>query len=83
MIYRNDKTGLIPAILTKWFQQRVEYRNLAKKFSDEGDIEKFIAEGFGRKGGYVFRDGSGISNNVKRKKTFLDILSEIPDGKGT
>ncbi len=41
VIYRNDKMGLIPAILTKWFQQRVEYRSLAKKFSDEGDIEKY------------------------------------------
>ena len=41
VIYRNDKMGLIPAILTKWFQQRVEYRNLAKKFSDEGDLEKY------------------------------------------
>ena len=41
VIYRNDKTGLIPAILTKWFQQRVEYRSLAKKFSDEGDDDKY------------------------------------------
>jgi len=41
VIYRNDKMGLIPAILTKWFQQRVEYRNLAKKFSDEGDDDKY------------------------------------------
>ena len=41
VIYRNDKTGLIPAILTKWFKQRVEYRELAKKFSDEGDNDKY------------------------------------------
>ena len=31
VVYRTDKKGLIPAILTKWFEQRVEYRKLAKK----------------------------------------------------
>ena len=41
VIYRTDKLGLIPAILTKWFEQRVEYRKLAKKFSDEGDDDKY------------------------------------------
>ena len=37
VVYRTDKKGLNPAILTKWFEQRVEYRKLAKKFADEGD----------------------------------------------
>ena len=41
VVYRTDKKGLIPAILTKWFEQRVEYRKLAKKFADEGDDEKY------------------------------------------
>ena len=30
VVYRTDKKGLIPAILTKWFEKRVEYRKLSK-----------------------------------------------------
>lgn len=41
VVYRTDKVGLIPAILTKWFEQRVEFRKLAKKFADEGNKEKY------------------------------------------
>ena len=41
ILYRNDKKGLIPSLLSKWFDERVEYRKLAKKFSDEGDEEKY------------------------------------------
>ena len=37
ILYRTDKFGLIPSLLDKWFKERVEYRKLAKKFSDEGD----------------------------------------------
>ena len=40
VMYRTDKQGLIPAILTKWFNDRVEMRKLAKKFHDEGDKVK-------------------------------------------
>ena len=40
ILYRNDKKGLIPSILSKWFDERVEYKRLMKKYSDEGDTEK-------------------------------------------
>jgi DNA polymerase elongation subunit (family B) len=41
IIYKTDKTGLIPALLEQWFDTRVEFRKLAKKFADEGDDEKY------------------------------------------
>ena len=41
VLYRSDKQGLIPALLAKWFDTRVEYRKLMKKFGDEGDNEKY------------------------------------------
>jgi len=37
VMYRTDKTGLLPALLKKWFDERVEYRKLSKKFYEEGD----------------------------------------------
>ena len=40
VLYKNDKRGLIPAILEKWFDDRTEYKQLMKKFSDEGDKDK-------------------------------------------
>jgi len=40
VMYRTDKDGLLPALLRKWFDERVEYRNLSKKFYDAGDKEK-------------------------------------------
>jgi DNA polymerase elongation subunit (family B) len=40
IMYRTDKQGLIPALLTKWFDERVEMRKLVKKFNEEGDKEK-------------------------------------------
>ena len=40
VMYRTDKQGLIPALLTKWFNERVEMRKLVKKFHEEGDKEK-------------------------------------------
>jgi len=40
IMYRTDKDGLFPALLKKWFDDRVEYRKLSKKFYEEGDIEK-------------------------------------------
>tara|TARA_R100001015_G_C4632076_1_gene195172 strand:+ start:249 stop:2747 length:2499 start_codon:yes stop_codon:yes gene_type:complete len=41
VLYRNDKQGLIPALLSKWFDTRVEYRKLMKKFGDAGDEQKY------------------------------------------
>tara|TARA_B100001109_G_scaffold131718_1_gene107095 strand:+ start:2260 stop:4764 length:2505 start_codon:yes stop_codon:yes gene_type:complete len=40
VMYRTDKQGLIPALLTKWFNERVEMRKLVKKFNEQGDKEK-------------------------------------------
>ena len=40
VMYRSDKDGLLPALLRKWFDERVEYRKLSKKFYEDGDIEK-------------------------------------------
>ena len=40
VMYRTDKNGLLPALLRKWFDERVEYRKLSKKFHEEGDKEK-------------------------------------------
>ena len=40
VMYRTDKDGLLPALLRKWFDERVEYRKLSKKFFEDGDKEK-------------------------------------------
>jgi len=40
IIYRTDKQGLIPALLEKWFNERVEMRKLVKKYNEQGDTEK-------------------------------------------
>lgn len=37
VVYRQDIRGVVPTILDIWFKERVEYRRLQKKFSDEGD----------------------------------------------
>lgn len=37
VVYRQDIRGVVPTILDIWFKERVEYRKLQKKFSDEGD----------------------------------------------
>ena len=37
VIYDLSKKGVIPAILEKWFDARVEYKSLAKKYGEEGD----------------------------------------------
>ena len=42
ILYRTDKRGLIPALLETWFNQRVEYRKLMKKFADKKDNEKYL-----------------------------------------
>ena len=41
VLYRTDEVGCIPGILDLWFQQRVEYRKLEKKFGQEGNQEKY------------------------------------------
>jgi hypothetical protein len=41
ILYRTDKQGLIPTLLSEWFDKRKEFRKLAKKFGDEGDEEKY------------------------------------------
>jgi len=40
VLYRYDKKGLIPVLLEKWFNERVEFRRLMKQHADEGDMEK-------------------------------------------
>ena len=40
VMYRTDKQGLIPALLTKWFNERVEMRKLVRKFNEQGDKKK-------------------------------------------
>jgi DNA polymerase elongation subunit (family B) len=41
ILYRTDKQGLIPTLLSEWFDKRKEFRKLAKKFGDEGDEEQY------------------------------------------
>ena len=38
-MYDLKQKGVIPAILEKWFNERVEYRKLAKKYGEEGNDE--------------------------------------------
>ena len=42
VMYRTDKDGLLPALLRKWFDERVEYRKLSKKFHEQGDKEQSV-----------------------------------------
>ena len=39
VIYDLTKKGVIPAILEKWFNERVEYKGLAKKYGKDGNDE--------------------------------------------
>lgn len=41
ILYKTDKQGLIPSLLLEWFNQRKEYKALAKKFAEEGDEDKY------------------------------------------
>lgn len=45
VLYRKDKIGCIPEILDIWFNERVEFRKLEKKFGLEGDKEKYAFYG--------------------------------------
>lgn len=40
VLYTQDTLGVVPTILDQWFAERVEYRKLQKKFSDEGNKEQ-------------------------------------------
>jgi len=41
VLYTQDKAGLIADILNDWFEKRVEFRKLEKKYGTEGDTEKY------------------------------------------
>jgi DNA polymerase elongation subunit (family B) len=41
VLYRYDKKGLIPILLEKWFNERVEYKRLMKKHNDDGDEKQY------------------------------------------
>jgi len=41
ILYNTEKMGLMSSILVKWFDDRVDFRNLAKKFADENDDVKY------------------------------------------
>jgi DNA polymerase elongation subunit (family B) len=41
VIYKTDKMGLIPSLLSKWFDERVEYKTLAKKYGNADEAEKY------------------------------------------
>jgi DNA polymerase elongation subunit (family B) len=41
VIYSNDKPGLIPSILIKWFDERKALRKKAKEFAEAGDTEQY------------------------------------------
>jgi DNA polymerase elongation subunit (family B) len=45
VLYRKDKMGCIPEILDIWFNERVEFRKLEKKYGQEGDKEKYAFYG--------------------------------------
>lgn len=41
ILYTKDFIGVIPEILSVWFDRRVEFKNLMKKYGKEGDDEKY------------------------------------------
>lgn len=41
VLYSQDKVGCIPGILNDWFDKRVEYKDLMKKFGKSGDDDKY------------------------------------------
>ena len=41
VLYNQDKPGLIADILNTWFNKRVEYRKLEKKYGEAGDTEQY------------------------------------------
>lgn len=47
VLYSSTKTGIIPEVLDRWFAERVEYKNLMKKYKNEGNVE--MAEFYDRR----------------------------------
>ena len=41
VLYTQENTGVIPEILSVWFDKRVEYKDLMKKYGKEGDDELY------------------------------------------
>ena len=41
VLYRTDKVGIIPEVLNVWFNKRVEYKDLMKKYGKEGNDDKY------------------------------------------
>ena len=39
-LYKGDKPGVVPSILSLWFKQRKEFQALSKQYGKEGDKEK-------------------------------------------
>jgi DNA polymerase elongation subunit (family B) len=39
ILYTNDKIGIIPEVLDTWFAQRKEFKDLMKKYTNEGNAE--------------------------------------------
>jgi DNA polymerase elongation subunit (family B) len=42
VLYKTDSKGIIPSILDDWFDKRVEYKDLMKKYGKEGNNEQYI-----------------------------------------
>jgi DNA polymerase elongation subunit (family B) len=47
VLYDNKSAGIIPEVLNTWFAERVEYKNLMKKYKNEGNTE--MAEYYDRR----------------------------------
>ena len=47
VLYNGNGMGIIPEVLDKWFAERVEYKNLMKKYKNEGNAE--MAEFYDRR----------------------------------
>jgi len=47
VLYNGKSVGIIPEVLDQWFKERVEYKNLMKKYKNEGNTE--LAEFYDRR----------------------------------
>jgi len=47
VLYDATKMGIIPEVLDRWFAERIEYKNLMKKYKNEGNTE--MAEFYDRR----------------------------------
>lgn len=41
VLYSTDSPGVLPSILSEWFEKRVEYKDLMKKYGNEGDQAQY------------------------------------------